>query len=520
MPTITVGSPFSSRAATVGYPSQRPNILAFVLDDVGIDVLPAWKADSPLSGSFNAHPITTNIDALCGAANGLRIRNLTVNPSCSPTRVQYCVGRYPFRTGIGGVITEVQGGEVSPSEKMIQSLLVSSGYDSAYCGKWHMSQPTITQLPATSGPGTGWAHPTAMGWRIFRGTFSNLDRPPYPSASGGYGPGYYNFFYHDSLAGNSTTQQQVVGTYATIHTRTTAQDTIIAHLREPWICIVCFNAPHAPWGRDTNNGTFSGSMPPESITHSAPGTYNPDPSNPARAGWDTYRAALEGIDHQIGVLLTGIEAARPGIVARTDTYVFGENGTPKTIWESAVNLGVPNLGTIPTLVTQDRFKGTVYEAGIRVPFVVRGPTVRAGPRTGRRLMDATDIFETWRQTGFGDRNGVVPSSRAIDGKSIAPLMWSGSAVSAWARTFTLAERFTPNGLPANPNDTDRSYRFVASDGSVYSLVQRTGQTDEFYRLRDASFADVDPWQQSNLGTGHARYPEAVAALAAKLAEAG
>ncbi|MCX7107170.1 MAG: sulfatase-like hydrolase/transferase, partial [Methylococcales bacterium] len=64
-----------------------PNILFFVMDDVGIDQMKVfgYGGDNP--------PQTPNIDAV--ALAGIRFRNTWSQPTCSPTRATFFDGRYP-----------------------------------------------------------------------------------------------------------------------------------------------------------------------------------------------------------------------------------------------------------------------------------------------------------------------------------------------------------------------------------------------------------------------------------------
>ncbi|MDG2011866.1 MAG: sulfatase-like hydrolase/transferase, partial [Pirellulaceae bacterium] len=71
-------------------PSQRPNIILIMADDLG------WR-----DTGYNGSPIaqTPNLDAM--AAAGLRFnRFYAAAPVCSPTRGSCLTGRHPYRYGI------------------------------------------------------------------------------------------------------------------------------------------------------------------------------------------------------------------------------------------------------------------------------------------------------------------------------------------------------------------------------------------------------------------------------------
>jgi hypothetical protein len=70
---ITSGSPVSPSKGQ----ARRPNILFIIMDDVGIDQLPAF-------GYGGVDPANTpNIDAIAHA--GVRFRNVLAIPECSPS---------------------------------------------------------------------------------------------------------------------------------------------------------------------------------------------------------------------------------------------------------------------------------------------------------------------------------------------------------------------------------------------------------------------------------------------------
>src|SRR5690606_6659989 len=69
-----------------------PNIFFVIMDDVGVDQVPAM-------GYGGLHPPSMpTIDAIAGA--GVRFRNTWSMPECSPGRAALLAGRYPLHTNI------------------------------------------------------------------------------------------------------------------------------------------------------------------------------------------------------------------------------------------------------------------------------------------------------------------------------------------------------------------------------------------------------------------------------------
>ena len=92
-------------------------------------------------------------------------------------------------------------------------------------------------------------------------------------------------------------------------------------------------------------------------------------SNPAEdAAWAYQMAMLEALDSEFGRLLDGLD---PQVRARTLIVFASDNGSQSTL-KTARELHGRNLGTVyDQLVDMNRFKGTVYEGGVRIPLIVQ-----------------------------------------------------------------------------------------------------------------------------------------------------
>src|SRR5262245_21061165 len=103
---------------------RPPNILFFIMDDVGVDQMRSFGY-----GGLTP-PRTPNMDAIAHA--GIRFRNTWSMPECTPSRAMFFEGRYPLRTNILNVITDavLANSQVSPDEVTTPKLLKSKrGYD-------------------------------------------------------------------------------------------------------------------------------------------------------------------------------------------------------------------------------------------------------------------------------------------------------------------------------------------------------------------------------------------------------
>jgi arylsulfatase A-like enzyme len=130
---------------------SRPNIIFVLADDLGLDGVSCYGADSHR---------TPHIDAL--ATSGLRFRTCYASPLCGPSRCLLMTGRYAFRTG--GLTNESwRGGGPgarSADEYPMARLMKQAGYATGQAGKWRQ----IGELPGDWGFDEFLTDNTANGW--------------------------------------------------------------------------------------------------------------------------------------------------------------------------------------------------------------------------------------------------------------------------------------------------------------------------------------------------------------------
>jgi hypothetical protein len=137
---------------------------------------------------------------------------------------------------------------------------------------------------------------------------------------------------------------------------------------------------------------------------------------------------VEALDTEIGRLLRGIEHLR----GETTVIFLGDNGT-----ESCV---------APPAFTQ-RAKGTLYEGGVHVPFIVAGPLVEHRGTECRALVNASDVFATVADVASVNLDASLGPWH-VDSTSVVPYLRNPdrSSVRRWA----YAEYFSPNGHKPAP----------------------------------------------------------------------
>jgi arylsulfatase A-like enzyme len=248
--------------------------------------------------------------------------------------------------------------------------------------------------------------------------------------------------------------------YATEVNVTATIDWINAQV-QPWFCYLAFNSAHRPWHRPPD-GTHSQSLP-----NTAPGGQD-DP----RPYW---LAMIENVDFEMARLLLNID------LRTTTVIVLGDNGSPHQVNPQA---------------DETKDKGTVREAGIRVPMWAIGAGVERYPR--RRvigdLVSVVDVYATVLELA-----GVSPQA-THDSISFAHLLADPSAKGA--RDLVYSEIFEPNGVGIQRTMHDRSLRL--HDGS--KLIRHLDGTEELYDV------SADPLEDSPLSNSGPTYEELSAML--------
>jgi arylsulfatase A len=143
-PPLFAGAPAS--------PSNRPNVIVILADDLGYECL-------GVNGGKSYR--TPNLDRL--ARSGVRFEHCYAQPNCTPTRVQ-------LLTGLSNVRNYVDFGTLEKSQITFAHVLREAGYATCIAGKWQLGARE-TNLPrhfgfdehclwAYLGRGDRYAHPS------------------------------------------------------------------------------------------------------------------------------------------------------------------------------------------------------------------------------------------------------------------------------------------------------------------------------------------------------------------------
>ena len=216
---------------------------------------------------------------------------------------------------------------------------------------------------------------------------------------------------------------------------------------KPFFVWLAFNAPHTPYQLPpanliTNTG-LTGAQ--------AEITANPTPY---------FQAMVEAMDTEIGRFFDYLISA--GKWDTTDIIFIGDNGNDPLVAQTSPS------------------KGSLYQGGVTVPFIISGPDVVNPDRISDAMVNTADIFATVLEM-FGDTNwqSQIPTT-TVDSRSLMPILQNTATTTRpWA--FSEVFRTTP----------------LASDGktirnTAYKLIRFTNGTEKLYNLT------LDPSENINL----------------------
>ena len=279
---------------------------------------------------------TPNIDRL--AAEGVRFTNAYVShPYCSPSRAGLLTGRYQHR--FGHVRNpKFRAGEGLPlSETLLPEVLSDAGYVSGIVGKWHLGDAPPF-------------HPKERGFDEFFGLLGG-GHDYFQSA----GPDAREYLIPLEAHG----EQIPVEGYLTEQLTAAALDFIRRNAGHPFFLYLSYNAPHGPL-----------QAPPELLERV---------NSIGDSRRQTYAAMVTSLDDGVGEVLALLEEL--GMSEGTLVFFLSDNGgpTPANASDNA-----------PLRAT----KGTVYEGGVRVPFVMAWPSQLPAGNSYDPPVSSLDIFPT------------------------------------------------------------------------------------------------------------------------------
>lgn len=321
-----------TRAAGAAKPADRPNIVFVLFDDMGWGQPPCYDPHSALR--------TPNLDKL--AAQGMRFLDAhSAAAVCTPTRYGVLTGRYPCRIGQFGVLTTYSRPIIPPDRTTVASLLKQHGYATACIGKWHLGLNWVDGRPGSE-------KKLPIGARLTGG----------PNA---LGFDYFCGFTHARNIGSIIEQDRVVDHVEPVDNQPLMITKALEWLGrrkgdEPFFLYFPMCPPHTPIVPAPKFVGTSGAT--DVVRH-----------DPLYGDW-----VYQG-DWMLGQIMDLLD--RKGLADNTLLIATSDNG--------AAHRAYPPLR---------EHKGSIYEGGHRVPFVVRWPgRVKAGS-TWNHTISLNDLLAT------------------------------------------------------------------------------------------------------------------------------
>ncbi len=362
--------------------TKPPNIVLILVDDMGYGDPGCYNAKSKIP--------TPNIDRLAG--DGMRFTDAHASgPLCHVSRYGLMTGNYPWRTEFNWRRQPV----IAEDQQTIASFLKAQGYRTAMVGKWHLG---FTEKLIEDYSGELRGGPVDRGFESYFGIRASTDIPPYfyirgnravmpPSATiaDNNTKGWTRIqgaFWRKGKIAPDLKLEEVLPRF----TRE-AVSVITRHSenkeKKPLFLYLAYPAPHTPW------------LPSRQFT------------GKSKAG--LYGDFMMMVDAMIGNVLKALDTTG----MRKDTLViFSSDNGPVWYDQDVEKFGHDSSGGLRGM------KADAWEAGHRMPFIVRWPgKVGAGSRTDHTIC-FTDLFATFA-TICGKK---LPDTAAPDSFDFSPVL--------------------------------------------------------------------------------------------------
>lgn len=408
--------------------AQKPNILFIFSDDWGWGDL-----------SCHGHPYikTPNIDRI--AKEGTDFQRFTVASGvCSPSRAAVMTGQFPARYSIDGHFAWPDDNArrgmpdwLSPQAPSMPRMLQKAGYATAHFGKWHLANNMIPDSPLPSE----------------------------------YGYDTYGAF---NCAGEQMPVHEDAQNAVDFIEKSNAE-------RKPFFINLWIHEPHTPFHTVPKYRWRFKDLPEED---------------------NIYASVLSHADDRIGQVLDKLDEL--GIAKNTLVIFSSDNGPARAsqpgklglFHDTATGSGYGLNAAKGVTGGRKGFKGSLFEGGIGVPFLVRWPSkVAVGAIDETSLISAVDLLPTFCQIAGAD----LPKGYKPDGlsqvdvlmgkaktKRQKPLYWKINA--AW---------------PADKKKPNHWVSYVIVDQQWKLVSNKSGSYHELYDISS------DPYEEHDLKLTHA-----------------
>jgi len=400
-------------------PPTPPNIVFVLADDLGI-------GDVNCYGKDRCQIETPGFDRL--AAEGMRFTDAhTAASVCVPARMAIMTGRYPWRfspprpSGPWGFLNP----RLKTDRFTLGDLLQSAGYRTACIGKWHLG----TLMPTLDGKNQGsdnvdYSKPLTIGPQQygFHESFilpGSLDMYPYAFARNNVWQGEitaqkgWSAFNRVGPAAEDFEDVKVLNTFSTEAESFIAQQAEPGRDGKPFFLYLALTAPHTP--------------------------VSPRPEFEGKSRLGIYGDFVMETDDCLVRVLDALD--RQGLSENTIVIASSDHGAG--LYAGRRRKATPNQlreleedGHYSSGIYRG-YKFSIYEGGLRVPFVVRWPAVVEAGSECDSLVAQQDLMRT-----FADICGIsLADDQAPDSVSFLPQLKSRPESSRKSMILRSTQRF-------------------------------------------------------------------------------
>jgi arylsulfatase A-like enzyme len=484
------------------YAAEKPNVVFILADDLGI-------GDVECFGGDRCQIPTPNYDRL--AREGVKFTDAHPDVShCVPTRMALMTGRHPWRfappkeNGPWGYLTP----RFSTETFTLGNLMRQAGYRTGYVGKWHLGTKMLTTDGKVQGPtNVDFTKPLLISPNDygFDETFilpGSLDMFPYVFIRNGVFQGEvtaqkgWSAFNRVGPAAEDFEDTKVLDTLSTQAEQFLADPN---NQSQPFFLFLALTAPHTP--------------------------ISPSYDFEGTSGIGLYGDFVHETDHCVGRVLAVLDEhglAENTLVIATSDHGAGayagniRKATPFQFQE------LQKLGHYSGGIYRG-FKFSVYEGGLRIPYVARWPKVIPPGSECNQVIGLVDTMAT-----LADIADTQLSPQAgPDSFSFLPLLQNPSGpatrptlVMQSSSAFTIRQGKWKLALCPGSGCAGRYGNRPTREEAWKSAREQFGRPPKRTELLQAPFVqlfdvDADPGETTNLA---AEYPDKVAEVKALLDE--
>ena len=404
--------------AASGIEDRRPNVIVILADDLGPGDLSCYGGPIP----------TPHLDRM--AAEGIRFtRYYAAAPICSPSRCGLITGQFPARWRITSYLQTRAGNRacgqadfLDPKAPSLPRALQAAGYKTVHVGKWHLGGGRDVDFPPPF---------SAYGYGRGRGTWESPAPDPALTARD---------WIWSAVDPIKRWERTAFMCGVALGFRPDDPD-------RPYFVNLWLDDPHTPWVPSADD---------QKVGKDGAATGKGDTK-------ERLRGVMVQLDRAVGLLLDDLRNERAG---RPTIALFLSDNGPLPTFQRERTVGLRGS------------KLSLYEGGVRLPFIAWGPgIVPAGLTNEATVLAAVDLFPTLCRLCGAD----LPAGYEADGEDMSPALLGKSP----RRTRPLFWEYGRNEQSfAYPRGDDRSPNLAVLDGDWKMLVNDDGRGPELYHLAD------------------------------------